>query len=195
MTYPIIAGPGGGWYNTLPKEGLGPREPGVRAIPSTHCANSLGSLWLSIMVDGKVTLPGSYAVPACGNWSPLSQKFGSSGAKDGYLPAAPLCARVGLHAGACFPSTQGLHQTRQGLWAAWFPTWPRRRFLARLYQDSPLSPFGERPSVLMGASDGAVSCHWQKTSTSQAGQPLISPNLIFPKWENFCLLQPYPRQG
>ena len=27
--------------------------------------------------------------------------------------------------------------------------------------------------MLTGASDGVVTCHWQKTSTSQTGEPLI----------------------
>lgn len=148
---------------TFPKEGLGPREPAVRAMPPTHCANSLGSSLAQHQGRWQSYTPRLLCSPTCWNRSPFGERFGSSGSKDGWLPTAPLCARVGLQAAACFPSTQGLHQTRQGPWAAWFPTW----------QDTPLSPFEERPSVLTGASDGVVTCHWQKTSTSQTGEPLI----------------------
>lgn len=113
---------------TLPKEGPGPREPAVRAMPPTHCANSLGSSLAQHQGRWQSYTPRLLCSPTCWNRSPFGERFDSSGSKDGWLPAAPLCARVGLQAAACFPSTQGLHQTRQGPWAAWFPTWPGQGF-------------------------------------------------------------------
>lgn len=71
------------------------------------------------------------------------------------------------------PFYPGLASDQAGAMGCLVSHMARRRFLARLYQDTPLSPFEERPSVLTGASEGVVTCHWQKTSTSQTGEPLI----------------------
>ena len=175
-----------------PRKGWVPESPvSMPYLPPT-VLTLWGLLWLSIRVDGSYT-PGLLGSTSALKLKPIWQGIWLQW-RQGWLFAHCPTVCQGWPAGwSLLPFYPGLASDQAG--AAWFPTWPRRRFLARLYQDSPLSPFEERPSVLMGASNGVLPCHWQKTSTSHAGEPLISPNLIFPKWENFCLLQPYPRQG
>lgn len=83
------------------------------SLPPSVLSDSLGSSWAEHQGRQQSYAPRLLCSPNMLKLKPSGKKFGSSGAKDGSLPTAPLCARAGLQAGACFPSTQGLHQTRQ----------------------------------------------------------------------------------